>query len=162
MTVFIILKATPLQFTLSLSKSKGWPYVIFDSLSNPAFRSISFAFPSTAPNSSPNPFRTINTPSHPGLREGSASRTDSRTSRFRRFLPTARLSTLTGTTNANREPILLSSRPLSRDPVFKSADMDSLFLNIREIPSPFKRLPSLMTDLISGEGRRCSRGSIND
>lgn len=72
-----------------------------DSIFNRVRRSRTHAF--TEANSSPNPFFTINTPSHPGVTSGRASRTDSRTSRRSRFRPTARLSTLTGTINANRD-----------------------------------------------------------
>ena len=89
--------------------------------------------------------RTKNTPSHPRAKKGRASRTDSRTKRFSRFLPTARLSTLVGTTNANR---LVSADP-------------SRFLYIREIPSPFMRLPVRMRDLISREGSLLGLGSMD-
>lgn len=129
----------------SLGLCRGWPYVFLDSISNPAFRNTSLTLGSTTENSPPNPRLAINTPSHPVAREGRAKRTDSRVRRFKRFLPTARLSTLVGTTNANR---LTSVDP-------------SRFLYIRDTPSPLIRLPIHITDLMSGEGSRFSRGTIN-
>lgn len=125
-------------------------YVIFDSLRRPDLRRSSRTKRSTRANSSPNPFRTINTPSHPGAMLGRASRTDSRTSRRTRFRLVARLSMPMGTTKANRLDCRFRVNPESKRRRYTSCT-----------PSAPARRPARMTDVISGEGSLYARGNIS-
>lgn len=110
----------------------------------PADESVVRTAESTAANVFPRPRRATNTPSHPGARWGRASRTDCRINRFRRFLPTARLSTLAGTSTAKR----LGRFPKGR------------FLYIKDTPSAFTLRPRRMTDAMSGDGSLLGRGNM--